>query len=84
MARNPATIRSYWRENKRKERSIDRELGMRFRAWEQMPGESYHDFRKRLTTKTAQSGKTYRAWEKIPNESDREFRKRLRSKRLPF
>jgi len=46
------SAKAYFRENKRKNRLIDKELARRYHSWEQMPGEPYHEFKKRLTGKT--------------------------------
>jgi len=37
----------------REYRRIEKELGVRYRGWEQMPNESFTEFRRRLTAKKA-------------------------------
>ena len=44
--------KNYWREQKRKQREIEKQLTRRYHSWEQMPGETYSEFKKRLTGKT--------------------------------
>lgn len=44
--------KAYFRDYRRKQREIEKQLTRRYHSWEQMPGESYSDFKKRLTGKT--------------------------------
>ena len=75
--------REYFRDKKREERRIEKELGVRYRGWEQIPGESFTEFKRRMTGKTVYDDNTkrYKAWEQMPNESQSDFKKRLTSKR---
>lgn len=41
----------YKKLKQREYRRIEKELGVRYRGWEQMPGETFTDFKKRLTAK---------------------------------
>ena len=42
----------YFKKYRQKERDLDKALGIRYRGWEQIPGESWKDFKRRMTAKT--------------------------------
>ena len=44
--------KKYFRDAQRKHRELEKELTKRYHSWEQMPGETYTEFKKRLTGKT--------------------------------
>lgn len=44
----PKHSKEHYVEKNRQERKLDKELGIRYRAWEHMPGESYTEFKRRF------------------------------------
>lgn len=41
-------IKEVWRRNKKANRELDKKLGEIYRTWEQMPNESFTDFKRRF------------------------------------
>lgn len=75
--------RQYHRLRKSNERSIDKDLGFRYRnSNEALPGETYTSFKTRIIKEELQSiqeqaNKVYPAWVRMPGETEKEFRRRL-------
>lgn len=44
--------KAWFKEYRREYRKKEKELGTRYHSWEQIPGESFSEFKKRLTGKT--------------------------------
>ena len=67
------------------DRTKDKELLVRYHSWEPYPGETFTEFKKRVTGKTVkisnESDKIYRGWEKMPHETKKEFKRRFSSKK---
>lgn len=79
--------RDYQQFYKTKERVKDKELGQRYRSDEALQGETYTEFKKRITREELQSiqlaaRKVYPAWVQMPDETDDAFKKRLYSVHL--
>ena len=75
----------YFRLKEQEYRKREKVLLQRYHSWEQYPGETFTDFKKRVTGKTIQieniSDKIYRGWERMPNETEKDFKHRLSSKK---
>ena len=75
----------YFTEKQQEHRKKEKELSQRYHSWEHIPGESWKDFKQRISGKTVklsnETDRIYRAWEKMPDETEKQFRKRLSSKK---
>lgn len=76
----------YFTEKRQENRLKEKELLVRYHSWEQIPGETFTEFKKRVTGKTVKitdpKEKIYRSYEKMPNETKKEFKRRFSSKKL--
>jgi len=78
MLKKPS--KEYFVQNNRDNRTLDRELGKRYRGWEAQPGESYTQFKRRF--KAVEKNKTrFSVTDRKPTESNKEFKRRFHSEK---